>query len=117
MFLRFRDRTWILLNKLIDKGNKEGTIKHIEVPKHEWRMLVNEWKDLPTAEQQQYMQQFKVTKNDIPLINNDVLMTEDFVDRWIEGEYSVKYRNAELVPPSSNEWKDTTAKTDMEHVG
>lgn len=98
MFLKFVDRTWILLRKLIERGEKEGQIKHIEIPLNEWNMLVSEWRDLNPNIQQTYLKRFKVIdKNDIPTIPADFIMDEDFVDKWVAEEYAVYYSDVKLI--------------------
>jgi hypothetical protein len=122
VFLRFKDRTWILLGKLVDKGEKEGNIKHIEVPLKEWHMLRREWKDLPSNEQRMYINRFKiVTEDNLPVINPVMIMDEDFVDSWVEGKYTIYYRDAKLVPDCP-EWtgdkkEEEKAKAETEKLG
>lgn len=122
MFLRFKDRTWILLGKLVDKGEKEGNIKHIEIPTKEWDMLRREWVDLPRNEQKTYIGGFKVvTREGVTAINPEMIMDEAFVDMWVKGEYDIYYRDAKLVPDCP-EWTDSTkveekAKAETEKLG
>lgn len=98
MFLKFVDRTWILLRRLIDKGEKEGTVKHIEIPVKEWNMLVSEWNDLNPNIQKQYIARVKVISSDgIPTLHPEFTMKDDFVDKWIAEEYTVYYRDVKLI--------------------
>lgn len=119
MFLKFKDRTWILLGKLVDKGEKEGSIKHIEIPLKEWRMLCEEWQDLSRDEQKAYINNFKIeTIDQLRMISPEIVMDEDFVDKWVEGEYTIYYRNAKLIPdcpdlkPEDEEKAKATLETD-----
>lgn len=117
MFLKFKDRTWILLGKLVDKGLKEGNIKHIEIPLKEWKMLREEYADLPKEEQKKYINRFKIeTVDKLRLITPELVMDEDFVDKWVEGEYTIHYRGAKLIPECP-EWtveEEEKAKADIE---
>ncbi len=98
MFLKFVDRTWILLRKLIEKGEKEGTIKHIEIPLKEWKMLTSEYQDLNPNLQQTYMKRLKVVdSSDIPTIPADFVMDEDFVAKWVKDEYTLFYSDVKLI--------------------
>lgn len=101
MLLRFKDRTWILLGKLIDKGQKEGVIRHIEMPRDDWERLRREWLGLDDTDRKSYLQQFRVmTEDGIPMLKPDRVMDEDFVDEWVLGKYDIYYRDVKLVPES-----------------
>lgn len=112
MLLKYVDRTWILLGRLIEEGQKEGTIKHIEIPLKEWKMLVGEWRDLNPNIQEQYIKKFKVTsQEDIPTIRPEFIMDEDFVDKWVADEYDVYYKGVRLVIRTPN-WKSNEDKAE-----
>lgn len=103
MLLKYVDRTWILLGRLIEKGEKEGAIKHIEIPPKEWKMLRNEYKDLNPNIQEQYIKRFKVkTIDGVLMVRPEIVMDEDFLDKWVEKEYRVFYNDVELVLPEPN---------------
>jgi hypothetical protein len=111
MNLKFKDRTWILLNRLIESGKKEGAIKHIEIPANEWKLLCDEWKGLNAVEQNAYIGKFAVKSNGISMLHCDSIMTdESFVDKWNEGEYDVTYRDVKLVPDTLKWTKDNKEK-------
>lgn len=121
MLLRFKDRTWILLGKLIDKGQKEGIIRHIEIPRKDWDRLRREWDGLGEADQKSYMQRFKVvTEDGLPMITPDMVMDEGFVDNWVSGKYDIYYRDVKLVPDSP-EWtaveEEEKATAETEKLG
>lgn len=104
MLLRFKDRTWILLGKLIDRGQKEGIIRHIEMPREDWERLRREWNGLEEADRRIYTLKFRIKTSDgLPMISPERVMDEDFVDDWMEGKYDVYYRDVKLVPESP-EW-------------
>lgn len=114
MLLKFKDRTWILLERLIEKGKKEGCVKHIQIPLNEWHMLRNEWQDLPRSEKQQYMKNVRLTANDVPILHADVVMSEEFVDKWIKREYDIYYRDILLIPELPVPDKEEKAKAETE---
>lgn len=117
MLLKYVDRTWILLNRLIEKGEKEGSIKHIEIPPKEWKMLRGEYLDLNPNIQDQYMKRFKVEKDGVQQIYPTMVMEEDFIDRWTEHQYDVYYKGVKLVlPPPGWDKKDeekATGRTEL----
>ena len=99
MLLRFKDRTWILLGKLIDKGEKEGIIRHIEIPRDDWERLRREWNGLDESDRKIYMQRFRIkTEDGLDMIRPERIMDEDFVDEWVLGKYDIYYRDVKLVP-------------------
>lgn len=118
MFLKFIDRTWILLGKLIDRGEKEGMIKHIEIPLKEWKMLVSEWSDLNSNIQKTYIKRFKVVtgagSEGITAIRPDFIMDEDFVDKWVEGEYTVFFREVKLILQMPDQISEVESKATAE---
>ncbi len=106
MLLRFKDRTWILLGKLIEKGQKEGIIRHIEMPRDDWDKLRREWNGLSETDRRIYSLKFRVISEDgLPVISPDIVMTEGFVDEWISGKYDIYYKDVKLVPESP-EWTE-----------
>lgn len=108
MLLRYVDRTWILLERLIDKGNKEGEIKHIEIPEKEFHMLQREYQDLSVDVRKGYTKHIRLEKEGAIQLYPSLAMDFDFVDKWRNEGYALYYRDVLLVlpdPPLAEEEK------------
>jgi hypothetical protein len=109
MLLKFVDRTWILLNRLIEKGEKEGTVRCIEIPVKEWKLLQSEFAHLNKDEQNQKIKDLTLEKDGMTQIRPHLVMDDDFVNRWIAEGHDVYYKGIHLVLPPPEPVKEEKA--------